>query len=143
MFDWNSFKNTPNAEAFTKKLYLSVARKMIREYTEGKNGTQMEDLNSLEAVIARALTFTKSEIKDWLETRDWSRVTDVPDLAKWRPILEENLPYLATRENKFGAKFSRNIADKVIAKLADDMDPIADFLFSNLTAPPPQMPEDF
>ena len=100
-FDWESFKNTPNAEAFVKKAYFAAVKKIIREVEDQKNGSIESDLNSTETIIARALSFTRDEIKDWIKTRDWSKASQVKDIAKVLPEIEKNLPELASRRNPF------------------------------------------
>lgn len=132
-FDWESFKNTPNAEEFVKKIYFAAVKKIIREIEEHRNGSVESDLGSTETVIARALSFTQDEIKDWIKTRDWSKASQVRDIAKVLPQIEKDLPELASRRNPFSAEVSAKIADKIIAAVADVPDPIAEFLFTTLT----------
>lgn len=132
-FDWEGFKRTPNAEAFVKKAYFAAVKKIMREVEESKNGTLESDLDSFEAIIARALSFTKDDIRDWIKTRDWSKANQVPDISKVLPEIEKHLPDLATRQNPFSAEVSAKIADKIIAPVADNPDPVADFLFTMLT----------
>lgn len=134
-FDWENFKNTPNAEEFVKKVYFASLKKIIRELDEHKNGSVESDLDSTETVIARALSFTQDEIKEWLKTRDWSKAKQVQDISKVLPEIEKHLPKLASRRNHFTADVSAKIADKIIAAVADDPDPIAEFLFTTLTTP--------
>lgn len=137
-FDWESFKKTPNAEEFVKTAYFAAVKKIIREVEEHKNGTVASDLDSYETVVARALSFTQDEIKDWIKTRDWSKATDVRDMTKVLPQIEKKLPALASRRNHFSAEVSAKIAYKIIAAVADDPDPIADFLFTVLTTQRPE-----
>ena len=132
-FDLDSFMRTPNAEEFVKKAYLSVVKKIIREIEEQKNGSVTADLASTESVIARSLSFTKEEITEWIRTRDWARADQVKDMPKLLPVIKERLPDLAARRNPFSAEKSAELADKVIAAVADDPDAIADFLFTILT----------
>ena len=136
-FDWESFKNTPNAEEFVKKTYFAAVKKIVREIGEHKNGSVKSDLDSAETVIARALSFTQDEIKEWLKTRDWSKAIQIQDIAKVLPEIEKHLPKLASRRNHFTAEVSAKIADKIIAAVTDDPDPIAEFLFTTLTTPRP------
>lgn len=133
VFDWEKFKKTPNAEAFVKKAYLASVTKVVREIEEQKNGSTATDLNSMESVIARALCFSRAEIQDWIKTRDWNKANQVRDIEKLLPEIEKKLPDLATRQNPFSSEVSAKLADKVIAAVADNPDPIADFLFTTLT----------
>ncbi len=133
-FDLALFMKTPNVEEYIRKHYLATVKKIIREIDEGKNGTHASDLNSFETVVARSLSFTKDEIADWMRTRDWQRATQVKDMTKLRPALEKHLPALANRRHPFPEEKAAELADKVIAAVADDPDPVADFLFTTLTA---------
>lgn len=132
-FDWGQFKNTPNAEQFVKKAYIATVKKIVRESELRQNRTDNLDLSSVEAVITRSLSFTKSEIKDWIDTRDWS------GNEKAKSILEKHVSSLASRDNPFSDELSKKIAGDVIASVADDADPVADFLFSILTKPRPSI----
>lgn len=132
-FDWESFKNTPNAESFAKKAYFATVQKILREVEEHTNGSNECDLDSVETVIVRSLTFTQDEIKAWFKTRDWSRVSQVPNIAEVLPVIEKKIPQFAARGNPFSLEKSGKIADKIIAAVADDQDPIADYLFTILT----------
>jgi len=139
-FDWEGFKRTLNAEAFVRKAYFVEVRKIMREVKESKNGTIESDLDSFETVVARALSFTKDDVKNWIKTRDWSKANQVRDISKVLPVIEKYLPDLATRQNQFSVEDSVKIAEKIIAAVADDPDPIADFLFTALTT---QRDQDF
>ncbi len=132
-FDWESFKHTPNAEEFVRKAYFAAVKKIIREIEDQKNGSVPSNLESTETVIARALSFTRAEIKEWIKTRDWSKASQVPDINKFLPEIEKYLPELASRRNRFSLEVSAKIADKIIAAVADSPDPIAEFLFTTLT----------
>lgn len=134
-FDWESFKKTPNAEEFVKKAYFASVKRIIREIDEHKNGSVESDLDSAETVIARALSFTQDEIKEWLKTRDWGKASQVQDITKVLPEIEKHLPKLASRQNHLSAETSEKIAYKIIAGVADVPDPIAEFLFTTLTTP--------
>ena len=132
-FNWEQFKNAPNAEEFVKKAYLSYVKKIIREIDERKNGTSVSDLASVESVIARSLSFTADEITAWIHARDWNKASQVKDIDKLMPFIKKKLPKLASRHNPFSKDDSDKLADKVIAAVADKPDPVADFLFSVLT----------
>jgi hypothetical protein len=49
------------------------------------------------------------------------------------PRLKEQLPALTSRKHDFNQKIAERIATIVIAPVADNPDPIADFLFTVLT----------
>ena len=132
-FDFESFMTTPNVREFVRKHYLATVKKLIREVDGRKNGTQTSDLFSFETIVARSLSFTKEEIADWVRTRDWQRATEVKDLAVLLPGLEKHLPALANRGHPFPEDKAAELANKVIAAVADDPDPVADFLFTTLT----------
>jgi hypothetical protein len=53
------------------------------------------------------------------------------------------LPVLASRKHDFGKKIADRIANIVIAAVADNPDPIADFLFTVLTQPKTAGDSDF
>jgi hypothetical protein len=128
-FDWESFKNTPNAEAFVKKAYFSEARKIIREINEGGGRSAQHHLDSVENVIARSLRFTQIEIKDWCESRDWGRSKLPPKSIEF---LKKSLPLLATTEGF--QDHLREQAAQIIADVSDvGADPIADYLFTKIT----------
>lgn len=134
-FDWEAFKNVPNAMAFVRKTYHAAAQKLVRDLHERKNQTEEHHVQSMESLIARSLKFTREEIKEWCECRDWSRVKFkvgvVPDKAIGR--LKEHLPGLSSSEYAFPEKL-RNGAAEIVAEVADsESDPIADYLFVKLT----------
>ena len=134
-FDFESFIKTPNGDEFIKMAYFSAVKKIIREIAEEKNGSVASDLESFESVIARSLVFTKEEILEWINTRDWQQA-NVKDIGKLLPQIEKRLPSLATRKHSFTEKQAKELADKVVAAVADKpTDSIADFLFTTLTTP--------
>ena len=132
-FDLRGFLKTPNAEEFIKKFYYASVKKIIREIDETKNGSVIADLSTTEAIVARSLSFTKNEIKEWLKTRDWKRANTVKDMEKVLQVIERALPDLASRTHCFTPEEAERLAEKVIAAVADMPDPIADFLFTTLT----------
>ena len=135
VFDFDSFMTTPNVREFVRKHYLATIKKLIREVDLRKNGTQASDLCSFETIVARSLSFTKDEIAEWVRTRDWQRATEVKDMAGLLPDLEKHLPALAiNRRHPFPEEKAAELANKVIAAVADNPDPVADFLFTTLTA---------
>ena len=139
-FDLEKFMATPNAGEFVKKAYFAAVKKLIREIKELKNGSVASNLESFETIVARSLVFTKDEIVEWIETRDWTRATQVKDMEKLLPDIKKYLPTLATRNHPFTQEKAKALADKVIAAVADNPDPIADFLFTTLTTS--RLPEE-
>lgn len=132
-FNWEKFKNTPNAEAFVKKAYFAAAQKLTRELHESKSQTEEHHLQTMESLIARSLKFTKTEIQDWCESREWGRVTFKADAEKAIGILKENLPKPSSSEFCFPINL-RERAAEIIAEVADaKLDPIADYLFVKLS----------
>lgn len=132
-FDLQRILKTPNADEFIKKAYFASVKKIIREIEEKKNGSVTSDLASFEAVVARSLSFTKDEIKDWLDSRDWNRANQVKDMSNLLPEIKKDLPKLASRKHPYPLEKAEELAYKVIAAVADDEDPVADFLFTILT----------
>ena len=132
-FNIEQFMSTPNAGEFVKKAYYAATKKISREIAEKKNGTVPADLSSFEMIIARTLNFTKGEIKEWLDTRDWSRIANFKNPTGTRAALEAWLPTLASRVNTQHAQFSDKVAEKLIAALASKPDSIAEYLFVLLT----------
>ena len=134
-FHWESFKQTPNAEAFVKKAYVAAARKLIRELREEKNFMQEYHLESTEQIVARSIKFSKAEIKDWCASRDWTKATFKNDPSKGIQTLTEKLPKLATSESVF--VFNPDEGQKVALMIADvsdlKADPVADYIFAKLT----------
>lgn len=134
-FELDQFMKTANAMVFVEKQYYAATKKIMREIEEQKNGTVPSDLDSFEAVIARSLTFTREEIKDWIATRDWTKAQVVIDKADLLERYKMKLPSLSSRSNPFSQKLSEQIANQMIAPVADKLDAVADFLFTVLTVP--------
>jgi hypothetical protein len=135
-FDWVSFRKMPNAEAFVKKAYFAAAHKICREIYEGINGTDEHHLQSVDSLIARSINLTQKEIKDWLDSRDWTHAKFNINKEKAIDFLEKNLPLLANNESAFPEKLRERAAEIVaeIAEIADyEADPIADYLWVKLT----------
>lgn len=133
-FDWEAFKKVPNAEAFVQKAYVAAVKKIARDLKGRTNGTAESDLDTMEYVIARSLYFTKKDIEDWLETRDWGKANGVPDLEKHLPYIRKHLPELAVRINPFQEKYSQDLAYKVVAAVSDiPTGPVAEYLFTMLS----------
>ena len=138
-FDWELFKKTPNAEAFAKKAYYAAAQKLVRDMVEEKPITDEHHLISMENLIARMLKFTKQEIIDWCESREWSLAKFTIESEKAIKILKDKLPNLSSAEFAFPVKLRARAAE-VVAEVADkDSDPIANYLFVKLTQPQPEL----
>jgi hypothetical protein len=138
-FDWELFKNTPNAEAFTKKAYYAAAQKLVRDMVEEKPTTDEHHLVSMENLIARTLKFTKQEIIDWCESREWSLAKFTIDSEKGVKIMKDNLPNLSSAEFAFPQKLRARAAE-IVAEVADkDSDPIANYLFVKLSQTQPEL----
>ena len=139
-FDWASFKNTPNAEAFVRKAYFAAAKKLVRELHEGKNQTEEHHLQSMDSLIARSLKFSREELVEWCESRDWSRASFKVEPQKAIQLLKEHLPGLSSSELAF-PEHLRLRAAEIVAEVADSKsDPIADYLFVKLSQE--QKPQD-
>jgi hypothetical protein len=137
-FEWHTFKNLPNSETFVKKAYLAAVQKLVREIHEAKNGTEEHHLQSMESLIARSIKFTREEIEDWCESRDWSNAKFSSDPAKAIAFLKENLPLVSANEEAFPQKH-RSRAAELVASMADlKADPVADYLWVKLTQEPKQ-----
>jgi hypothetical protein len=133
-FDWESFKNTPNANEFVKRAYYAEVKKIIREIRETRNGTVETDLESFEAIITRSLSFTKQDIRDWMSTRDWNKAAEAKDIRKVVDYITPLLPEVALRKNPFPNEDALKLADKVISAVCDSpIDPVADFINTILT----------
>lgn len=132
-FDWPTFKNTPNAEEFVKKSYYAAAQKLVRELHEGKNRTEDHHLHSMESLIARSLKFTREEIIEWCDSRNWALATFTTDPEKAIALLKEYLPNLSSSDFGFPEQL-RSRAAEVVAEVADSKaDPLADYLFVKLS----------
>lgn len=140
-FEFESFMRAPNVQEFIKKTYFATVKKIIREVEEKKNGSVSSDLLSYESIIARSLAYTREEISEWVGTRDWEKAKEVKNLDALLPILKKQLPALASRKHDFDKNVAERLANIVIAAVADNPDPIADFLFTVLTQP--RTPDDF
>lgn len=132
-FDWSTFKNTPNAEAFAKKAYDAEARRLIREIYEGNRQTSDHHLQSMESLIAKSLKFTREEIEEWCNSRDWRCAKFKCEPEKGIAVLKEHLPGLSSSEFRFPEKL-RCRAAEIVAEVANiNTDPVANYLFSKLT----------
>lgn len=132
-FDWQTFKNTPNAEVFVKKAYYAAAQKLVREIHEGNMQTGGHHLQSMESLIARSLKFTRDEIAEWCDSRDWGCAKFKVEPEKGIAVLKELLPGLSSSEFRF-PKEIRSRAAEIVAEVADiKADPVANYLFVKLT----------
>lgn len=132
-FDWPTFKNTPNAEAFVKKAYYAAAQKLVRDLHEGKNQTEDHHLHSMESLVARSLKFTRDEIIEWCDSRDWTRAKFTTEPEKAIASLKEYLPNLSSSDFAFPERL-RTRAAEIVAEVADSRaDPVADYLFVKLS----------
>lgn len=132
-FDWDEFKNLPLARVFAKKAYFEEIKKIMREIEEGnKNQTVESDLQSMESVISRSLKFTKKEITDWFDERNFSEFKKLNNTKA-----REELKSLFLDCSKGSIVFEKKQRDKyanIIAKVADKpTDDIADYLFSRFS----------
>lgn len=141
-FEIDEFMKAPNAGEFVKKAYLQATGRIAREIKERKSGSVSADLESFEMIIARSLNYTKADIAQWLDSRDWSRIDSFAKPAELRRSLERWLPKLAMRVNEVDEQLSNKVAEKLVATLAGKPDPIAEYLFVLLTVRREQPPLD-
>lgn len=132
-FELEAFLKAPNADEFIKKAYLSAAKKIGREVEERKMRSVPADLSSYEMIIARSLKYTKQDISNWLNSRDWSRISHFKNPANIRAGVEAFLPKLAMRQNYHEPDFSLKVAKDIVAALASKPDPVAEYLFVMLS----------
>lgn len=134
-FDWEEFKKLPLARVFAKKAYFEEIIKIMRESAEQKNQTMECDLQSIESVIARSLTFTKPEISEWFDRRNWGVDGLPPELESTaaRERFKAKLLTLSRGPVIFEEKQRKKYAN-LVAKVADKpTDDVADYLFSRLS----------
>lgn len=133
-FDWATFKNLGNAEEFVRRQYYAAAKKLVREVCDGNlNGTDSHHLDTIETVVTRSLKFSKDEVLEWIETRDWSgEQFKVPQEDALKTI-KRNLLSLTSPKT---ASITPNLREKlqlIISNVADKpSDAVADYLFSRL-----------
>ena len=90
----------------------------------------------MEALVARSIKFTREEIGEWCDSRDWEKAGFTEEAEKKVAFLKEKLPNLSSNEEGFPEK-SRTRAAEIVASIADkDSDPVADFLWVKLTQEP-------
>lgn len=136
-FDWVSFKNLPNAEEFVRRAYFATVKRFIREISEHKNGTTKHSLLSMESVLARSLNFTRKEVEEWIDARDWTQqVFQIPH-DEAIAILKKVLPKLTSPNAEPFTDTEREKLQLVISTVADvPTDAIADYLFIKLDQKP-------
>lgn len=132
-FDWEEFKKLPLARVFAKKAYFEEVKKIMREIEEGRKNQTMEcDLQSMESIIARSLKFTKEEISEWLDKRNWDKFPKLKNPEQLES-LKERLLNLSRGSVIFEEELRKKYADYV-AEVADKpTDVVADYLFSRLS----------
>lgn len=133
-FDWEEFKKLPLARVFAKKAYFEEILKIMREINGNENQTMDCDLQSMESVIARSLTFTKPEIREWFDKRNWD-VDGFPEFKK--PAALEKFKTALLTLSRGPVIFEEERRKKyanLVAKVADKpTDDVADYLFSRLS----------
>lgn len=129
-FNWDTFKKCPGAEEWVKKTYFQAIKRIMFDICAEKNGTTFVDLQSMESVITRSLKYSKDDIDEWLECRNWLNVTF--NTPRGKEKFSELILGLSQGLVPYGESMKRQLAEKVAA-LADINDPVADFLFSRLT----------
>lgn len=137
-FEWDVFKNTPNAQEFVRRAYMAEAKKQARIAAEKGGELTCPVICSMEEFLLAALRFTKSDIQEWLATRDWeSPDYNIPERS--RALLKKVLPMVVTEHgldalHRQWSKEKRDKAYQYVADLADKPDdPVADFIGSKLT----------
>lgn len=105
----------------------------MREVEEGlKNQTMECDLQSMESIIARSLKFTKEEISEWLDKRNWDKFPKLKNPEQLES-LKKRLLTLSRGPVNFEEESRKKYADYV-AEVADKpTDDVADYLFSRLS----------
>jgi hypothetical protein len=137
-FDWEAFKNTPNAQQFVKKAYIAEAKKQARIAAEKGVDSAPHIIRTMEEFLLIGVRFSADEIKEWLKTRDWSKAQfKKPEEGK--KALEQYLPLVATDRGldklhlKWKSKAARDQVYGYVADIADHPDdPVADFIASSL-----------
>ncbi len=133
-FDWETFKNCPNAEEFSRKSYFQAVRRLVREVEEKNDQTFLaNNLESIESVLTRSLKYTKDEIAEWIKTREWEQAALKGSRENALKMIEKRLAALSQGEVYLDKKLKDRLAE-IIASVADKpSDAIADYLFSRLT----------
>jgi hypothetical protein len=135
-FDWDKFVRLPNAANFVEKQYYQLITQMMREIDEQKNGTTTDHLNSMESIIARSIMFTVRDIEDWCDQQDWERA-GIPKVRANK--IKAYLSEFGMRKGGVNAECSMpaEIREKLaqrVAQIAKKNDPLAEWMFTRLTA---------
>ncbi|MNZ57829.1 hypothetical protein D3C78_758190 [compost metagenome] len=125
-FDWEAFKNCPNAAEFAQKVYFQAVRRIARE--EEQHSTTTSALQTMENVLTNSLSYTRDEILEWISSRDWDSANLKLPAEQAIDILKRKL----TRISGVSGAESNRLAE-IIASVADKPDPVAEYLFSRLT----------
>lgn len=135
-FDWDTFRgNFPNAESFARKCYFAAVRRIIQEIEEGKNQTTEKHLESMEAVLVRSLFYTKQEVSDWLDNRDWKQCHGLKD-DKIGILKEKFLELTSAKTSPFDGKMREKLAHRIAEVVDGHGDEIADYLLYKLDVQP-------
>lgn len=138
-FDWQKFLNSPNAADFAEKAYFQAVKQIMWEIDTGKNGTSADHLNSMEAIITRALPLPAQRIKEWCNTRDWGRVNfkGSREQAMQKTVTALCCIGKVNAEMMFQPADRKRLAD-IVSQVADKADRrrdgVAEFLFEKLMA---------
>lgn len=135
-FNWDKFVRLPNAADFVEKFYDQLTTQMMREIDEQKNGTSIEHLSSMEAVIARSIMFSVQDIQEWCDQRDWEGfgITSVQANNIKKYLSEFGMRKGgANAECNIPADTRKKLAQRV-TQIARKNDPLAEWLFTRLTA---------
>lgn len=106
---------------------------MVRELEEGKNQTEAHHLQTIESLIARSLNFTKEDIQEWCNNRNWESAAFRGDREKGIQMLKDKLPLLAGSDFAFPEEFRKRAAEIVAEVAGSSVDPVADYLFVKLS----------
>ena len=90
----------------------------------------------MESTIARSIKFTKKEITDWCNSRDWknANLKDRDDAVR---LLSDTLPAFALDENTIRNMAARQRVAEIIADVCDfEMDPVGEYLWARLMQEP-------
>lgn len=125
-FDWDAFKKCPNASEFAKKVYFQAVRRIARE--EESQQVTTNNLQSIESILTNSLSYTKTEILEWISSRNWECAKFNIPTEQAIDILKKKLPKVLKASDT-----EKNRLAEIIASVADKHDPVAEYLFSCLT----------
>ena len=94
-FDWEKFKNLPNAAAFVKTAYEREARQLMRQLHENNPNVSPHHIESMENVICKILPITKKQIETWFDERNWDLIESFKGNTAKKQKLKEYLTGLA------------------------------------------------